>query len=121
MFEVCNLLNERPIGTKNNDPNEGTYLCPNDLILGRASGRVPSEHMELVNDPKKRWQFIQQVINSYWKKWQRDYFHTLILRQKWHTAKRNLLPNDLVLVQDSNAVRGHWKLAQVVEAEPSKD
>ena len=27
-FEVANLLKERPIWMKNNDPNEGTYLCP---------------------------------------------------------------------------------------------
>jgi hypothetical protein len=32
MFEVANLLNERPIGTKETDHNEGSYLCPNDLI-----------------------------------------------------------------------------------------
>jgi hypothetical protein len=41
MFQVANLLNERPIGTKETDPNEGSYLCPNDLILGRASSNVP--------------------------------------------------------------------------------
>jgi hypothetical protein len=27
MFEVANLLNERPIGTKETDPNEGSQ-CP---------------------------------------------------------------------------------------------
>lgn len=27
LFEIGNLLNERPIGTKNCDPIEGTYLC----------------------------------------------------------------------------------------------
>jgi hypothetical protein len=26
MFEVANLLNERPIGTKETDPNEGSYF-----------------------------------------------------------------------------------------------
>lgn len=44
LFEIGNLLNERPIGTKNCDPVEGTYLCPNDLLLGRASSRVPGEN-----------------------------------------------------------------------------
>ncbi|XP_061184388.1 uncharacterized protein LOC133192391 [Saccostrea echinata] len=43
LFELGNLLNERPIGTKNCDPEEGTSLCPNDLLLGRASSRVPAE------------------------------------------------------------------------------
>ena len=34
----------------------------------------------------------------------RDYFHTLVLRSKWHTAKRNLQVGDIVLVKDSNNV-----------------
>ena len=38
LFEVANLLNERPIGIKpGQDIELGTYLCPNDLLLGRAN------------------------------------------------------------------------------------
>ena len=51
----------------------------------------------------------------------RDYFHTLVIRQKWHTTVRNLQIGDIVLVQDSNVVRGKWKLAQVCEILPSSD
>lgn len=50
-----------------------------------------------------------------------DYFPTLIVRQKWHTSRGNLERGDLVLVQDTNMIRGKWKLAQVTEAEPGKD
>ena len=36
-FEVANLLNERPIGRKPGaDPLNGSYLSPNDLLLGRT-------------------------------------------------------------------------------------
>ncbi|XP_063446979.1 uncharacterized protein LOC134726470 [Mytilus trossulus] len=121
LFETANVLNERPIGTKNCDPNEGTYLCPNDLLLGRASIRVPNGHYNQDCNPRNRHAFIQNVVNSFWRKWIRDYFHTLIIRQKWHTSYRNLKKGDLVLVQDSNALRGKWKLGQVDEAIPSLD
>ena len=40
-FEAANMLNECPIGRHTNLPEEGQYLCPNDLILGRAASRVP--------------------------------------------------------------------------------
>jgi hypothetical protein len=80
----------RPIGTKETDPNEGSYLCPNDLILGRASSNVPIGQWDEAENFKKRWKFVQQVINTFWRKWHRDYFPTLIVRQKWHTNKRNL-------------------------------
>nr|XP_027223966.1 uncharacterized protein LOC113816133 [Penaeus vannamei] len=43
MFEIANLINQRPIGIKpGSDLDLGSYLCPNDLLLGRASPIVPS-------------------------------------------------------------------------------
>ena len=30
--EVSNLVNQRPIGRPPNDPNDGAYLCPNDML-----------------------------------------------------------------------------------------
>ena len=121
LFEIANLLNERPIGIHPTDPEEGTYLCPNDLLLGRASCRVPPGTMDVSDDPRKRIGLIQQVVDAFWQKWQRDYFHTLIIRQKWHVAKRDVKVNDIVLIQDVNTFRGNWRLAEVVEANPGKD
>ncbi|CAG2242061.1 unnamed protein product [Mytilus edulis] len=121
LFEVSNLLNERPIGTKNSDPTEGSYLCPNDLLLGRSSIRVPNGNFNENSNYKLRWKFIQQVVQNFWKKWTRDFFPTLIIRQKWHTKQRNVKVGDLVIVQDSNIVRGRWKMAQIVEANAGRD
>ena len=58
MFEVANILNERPIGTKETNHNEGSYLCPNDLILGRASSNVPIGQWNETENFKKRWKFV---------------------------------------------------------------
>ena len=43
MYEIANLLNERPIGKQSKDIDDGAYLCPNDLLLGRATSRAPSD------------------------------------------------------------------------------
>lgn len=45
--------------------------------------------------------------------WTTDYFQDLIVHQKWHTAHCNLKTGDLVLIQDSNLVRGQWRLGIV--------
>ena len=42
-----------------------------------------------------------------------------MIRQKWHLSRRNVRKGDIVLVQDSNQIRGKWKLGRVTEAEPS--
>jgi hypothetical protein len=54
-----------------------------------------TEQYENAGD-EKRWKFVQEVINTFWRKWHRDYFPTLIVRQKWHTNKRNLQVGDIV-------------------------
>ncbi|XP_068225322.1 uncharacterized protein [Palaemon carinicauda] len=42
MYEVANMLNERPIGFKPGENfNEGTVLRPNDLLLGRYTIETP--------------------------------------------------------------------------------
>ncbi|EDO34035.1 predicted protein [Nematostella vectensis] len=41
-YKFANLINERPIGRHPNTPDDGTYLCPNDLLLERATSRIPN-------------------------------------------------------------------------------
>ena len=119
-YEVANLVNERPIGRHPTDPEDGVYLCPNNLLLGRATGRVPSGPWRETNNPRHRVEFIQNIIKAYWIKWTRDYFPSLIIRQKWHHQRRNVQKGDVVLVQDSNAVRGNWRMGIVDEVHPDE-
>ena len=51
----------------------------------------------------------------------RDYFPSLIVRQKWHTEKWGVKVNDIVIIQDSNVVRGEWKLVSIKRILPSQD
>ena len=91
----------------------GGYLCPNDLLLGRSSGAVPEGEFDISINATKRLKFIDSTLNCFWKRWHRDYFQTLFLRQKWHTSCRNIAVNDVVLIKDSNSKRGNWKMARV--------
>ena len=40
LLEAANLVNQRPIGRMPDDPDDGSYLCPNDIIMGRATNTV---------------------------------------------------------------------------------
>ena len=50
-----------------------------------------------------------------------EVFPNLDVRPKWHTEQRELEVGDFVLVQDSNAIRGQWKIALVEEVIESDD
>ena len=68
LFEVANLIYERPIGRHLRSPEDGSYLCPNDLILVRSTTRVPSGPFKESTNPRLRFEFIQNIVNSFWKK-----------------------------------------------------
>ena len=121
LFEVANLVNERPIGRKPTVPNDSTYLSPNDLILGRSTSRAPSGPFEENCSHIKRFYFVQQLINSFWKKWIQNYFPSLLVQQKWHVEKRNVKVGDVVIIQDVNSIRGKWKLGGVHKAVVDND
>ena len=121
LLEVANLVNQRPIGRPPNDPDEGSYLCPNDMLLGRASPQVPQGPFEETRNPRRRVEFLQKIVESFWRRWTRDVFPLLLPRRKWKVEKRNVRVNDIVIVADSNAVRGKWIVGRVIEVYPGKD
>lgn len=62
LFEIANLLNERPIGIKPGcDPELGSYLCPNDLLLGRTFNKAISGPFLQANYGR-RLAFNQKIV-----------------------------------------------------------
>ena len=63
------------------------------------------------------------LINSFWKKWTRSFFHSLTIYQKWDAAHRNLEINDIALIQiqDTNIVQGNRKMGKISKMLPSTD
>ena len=123
LAEVGNLINERPIGIKPNEKSATDYLSPNSLLLGRCSDRINSGPFEpdqvITDDPgdiKSRFLLVQAITNQFWKVWLKLYFPSLLLRQKWHTDRRNMEVGDICLLKDSNVFRGEWRLCEVTKA-----
>jgi len=121
MFEAAELVNERPIGAHPDTPDQGVYLCPNDLLLGRASSKVPQGPFLERTSAKHRFDFLQKVVQAFWTRWTREVFPNLVVQPKWHVEQRNVKTGDVVLVQDANLVRGNWKMAVVENAIISED
>ena len=121
LLEVANLVNQRPIGRVPNDPDDGAYLCPNDMLLGRASFQVPQGPFNETRNPRKRVEFIQQIVDFFWRRWTRDVFPLLVPRRRWNVDRRNVCVDDFLMVQDSNALRGKWITGPLIEVYPGQD
>ena len=120
-LEVANLVNERPIGRVPNDPDDGGYISPNHMLLGRASPEDAQGPFKESRNPRHRVEFVQKIVDSFWKRWSRDVFPSLVPRKQWQVERRNLQVNDVVLVADSNAVRGKWSLGRITAVFPGPD
>ena len=104
LLEVANLVNERPIGRIPNNPDDGVYLCPKDILLGRATNRVPQGPFRHTNNPHHRVEFCQKIVDSFWKRWSHDVLLYLVPQKKWNAESRNVRVGDFVIVADPNAV-----------------
>jgi hypothetical protein len=91
------------------------------MPLGRASLQVPQGPFQETKNPRKRVEFIQKIVESFWRRWTRDVFPLLLPRRKWNVERRNVQVDDVVIVADGNAVRGKWNVGRVVEVYPGQD
>ena len=119
--EVKCLVNSRPLGYPSNDPNDLQPLTPNHLILGRATVDVPQGPFTEVKSSRKRFEYIQSLIQRFWGRFQKEYLHTLMRRSKWQRKARPFKIGDVVLVVDDNLDRGKWNLGRVTEVFPGAD
>ena len=52
LLQAANLVNQRPIGRITTDPDDGSYLSPNDMMLGRASSDVAQGPFPETRNPR---------------------------------------------------------------------
>ena len=88
------------------------------MLLGRVTSEVPQGPFQEARKPTERVKFVQQIVNSFWKRWVRDVFPSLVPQKKWHMERRNVQINDIVVVAENNAIRGKWKLGRIIKVHP---
>jgi len=69
----------------------------------------------------KRWQLVKQALQSFWKRWSREYLHTLQSRQKWFHQTPNLDVGDIVIINSPSRPPLAWQLGRVIEVHPGPD
>ena len=114
-------MNQRPIGRIPRDPDDGAYLCPNDILMGRATNDVSQGPFRHTKNPRHRFEFCQKLVDAFWKRWARDVFPQLVPRKKWTTENRNVQVDDVVIVAEPNAIRGKWNIGRVQGTFPKDD
>ena len=120
-YEVANIINSRPIGiVSGSDPDCPKSITPNDLMLGRSSSEVPQGPFNSNTTITKRFLFIQNLIDEWWKNWYDSVLPSLVPSYKWLQRHRNLEVGDVCLIR-FKGIRALYRLGRVTEGMQGED
>ncbi|XP_068074145.1 uncharacterized protein [Danio rerio] len=123
-YEAMAIVNSRPLTVDGiNDPNSLEPLTPNHLILMKSDVALPPPGKFVKEDmyATKRWRRVQYLVEQFWSRWKKEYLLNISTRQKWHTPRRNLRVNDVVIIKEDMLPRSQWQLGRVVETVKESD
>ena len=119
-IEAC--MNSRPLTPISDSPNDFIPLTPAHFLIGKPLNLISEPLiLDIPINRLSKWQLVQQMQQMFWKRWSQEYLNTLQQRAKWHKNQPNLLPNDMVLVQDELTAPSCWPLGRVLQVHPGAD
>ena len=121
LSSISSIMNDRPLAVGRIRVSKLDDLCllrPNDLLLGRCSDtntpivEVNDEIFEDMCASRKAYLTLlkqkQALLSNFWIKWYQIVHATLVPRPKWQDSGRVPCIGDIVLIRDTNPVRGVW-------------
>lgn len=99
------------------DPLTPAHFLVQGPLLLPAQPLVEEDVMSLTN----RWQRVQQIQLSFWKRWSSEYISTLQSRKKWAQKTANIQVNDIVLIKEDNLPPCKWLMGRVISTKPGND
>ena len=118
--ECAEILNRRPIqGFMDNDTL--TFICPNQLILGRTSKHQPLAKSEIL-DTKPRLQLIENIKSEFWN----NLMNVLAADSKlmkypcWYSQDREPKPGDVVLVLYKTKITDNYRFGRIESVNENK-
>lgn len=115
------IVNSRPLTYVSSDSNDPEALTPNHFIMRAPPSEANCFHSADNSYYRKQWQKCQQMSNSFWKRWVKEYLPTLSRRTKWTDETDPIKENEIVVIVEDNLPRNRWKLGKIVAAIPGRD
>lgn len=122
LTQIEALLNSRPLCWLSSDPSEPEALTPAHFLTLTPLKSLPAIDFSDINpNLLSRKQLLDQVVQSFWKRWRVEYLSSLQSRQKWNTPACPVTKGTLVLIQQENIPPLQWPLGIIEEVFPGKD
>ena len=125
LAKISFSINSRPLSISTTSPSSQQEdvmlpLTPNQLLLGKSSIDTPDMDFEDGEKFSARLAYVQQVYQAWWARWIQDVLPTLVPCRRWKDAKKNLKPEDVVMMKYTGQINDDYRLARVLEVFPDK-
>lgn len=122
LAQIEAILNSRPMYSMSSDPNDLLPLTPAHFLIGRplvapAYKNITTASTSYLN----RYERVEQMRQTFWQRWAKEYIGELQTRTKWQTNKDTLAPNTLVLIKEDNLPPLKWLLGRITRTFPGTD
>lgn len=122
LVQIEGLLNSRPLCVLSSDPSDLSALTPNHFLNVTPLKFLPTEDVSSTADHRlSRYQFVNKLVQGFWRRWSQEYITSLHPRQKWNTPANPIEIGSVVVVKDNNAHPLCWPLGIVEEVYRGKD
>lgn len=122
LTQIEAVLNSRPISPISNSPNDLNPLTPAHFLIGRNLTTLPDEDVtDIPINRLSKYKLLQSIVQSFWKRWSREYLHTLQQRSRWNKQNNNVKIGDLALIIEENLPPMSWRLGRIVKLHSGDD
>ncbi|XP_045501642.1 uncharacterized protein LOC123698874 [Colias croceus] len=122
LAEVEATVNSRPLTHVAVTPDVPPAITPNMILLGsNCYVPPPCTIEEDQTTARTHWKRAQQLADTFWRRWVREYLPVLQQRREPHASGAAPKIGDLVIVCDSNHPRNTWPRGRVIATYPGKD
>ncbi|XP_075157671.1 uncharacterized protein LOC142230939 [Haematobia irritans] len=120
LIEAENLVNSRPLTHLPIDSFDDEPLTPNHFLMG-CPNIVQTPAVGEKGCLRKQWHILQQLKQTFWKRWVLEYLPDLTRRTKWYQPVKPLKIGDVVIICDDNETRGEWRKGIIVDVHMAAD
>ena len=125
LTKAANRVNQRPLGVMHHQGSTPGYcpVTPNLLLMGSRTSKDELEvDQETPDRYIRRFKFINDCFDSWWKQWYSQVFPSLVPVKKWRQKERNLCVGDIVMVRfGSSFAHDKFRMGRVVKADADRD
>ena len=115
------VMNSRPVTRVSANPGDESaltpmhFLCPG--IFAHSGDDVLPPTPPDAACLRYSWRQSRALVDSFWRRWSRDYVSALQARPKWRDVEPNLEIGDVVLLVDEQRRRGDWRVGVVASTD----